>query len=62
MIQRSYFLQEEFEDREDQKVTNKRNIYPMMDNVNPYPLTTQSIRELYDKHKDHIKPCCGVLD
>jgi hypothetical protein len=62
MIQRSYRMQEDFEDKEDQKVTNKGNLYPMIDDVTPYTLTTQVIRALYYKHSKHIHPCCGVLD
>ncbi len=49
--------------REDQKVRNMGNFYPMIDG---YPsdnqLSTKLIRELYDKHKNHRKPCCGVLE
>jgi len=62
MIQRSYKMQEDFEDKEKQKVRNKGHLYPMIDNVVPYALTTEKIRELYDKHKTHVKPCCGVLN
>jgi len=62
LIQKSYNLQDDFEDKEDQKVTNKRNLYPMIDNVDPYELTTKIIREAYDRHAKHVKPCCGVLD
>jgi len=60
MIQRYFQIQEDL--IEDQKTTNKAHIYPFIDNVEPNPITTKKIRELYDKHKDHVKPCCGVLN